>query len=55
MAGNSQPAGVACKRCGTPIVVASPEKVAEEFSVACPKCGHRDLYRIREIKTLDKR
>jgi DNA-directed RNA polymerase subunit RPC12/RpoP len=55
VAGTSQSAGVVCKRCATPIVVASPEKVAEEFSVACPKCGHRTLYRIREIKTIEKR
>jgi DNA-directed RNA polymerase subunit RPC12/RpoP len=55
MAGNTQNTGVVCKRCNAPIVMVAPEKVAEEFSVACPKCGHRGLYRIKDIKTLSAR
>jgi DNA-directed RNA polymerase subunit RPC12/RpoP len=55
MAGNTQNIGVVCKRCNAPVVLITPEKVAEEFSVACPKCGYRGLYRIKDIKTLSAR
>jgi DNA-directed RNA polymerase subunit RPC12/RpoP len=55
MAGNTQKIGVICARCNTPVALIAPEKVAEEFSVACPKCGHRGLYRIKDIKTLSAR
>jgi DNA-directed RNA polymerase subunit RPC12/RpoP len=55
MAGLTQDAGVLCKRCEAPIVVKTVEKVAEEFAVTCPKCGQRGLYRIKDIKTLNKR
>jgi DNA-directed RNA polymerase subunit RPC12/RpoP len=54
MMGPTQDAGVLCKRCETPIVVKTVEKVADEFAVTCPKCGQRDLYRIKDIKTLNK-
>ncbi len=55
MAGNTQNTGVVCKRCAAPVAVSTPEKVAEEFSVACPKCGFRGIYRIKDIKTLNPR
>lgn len=55
MADNSQRTGVICKKCNTPIAVRTPEKVAEEFSVACPKCGHRGFYRVKDIKMLNGR
>ena len=55
MADNTQKIGVVCKRCHAPIVLTAPEKVAEEFSVACPKCGQRGLFRIKDIKTLSTR
>ena len=52
MADQSQNTGVVCKRCAAPVAVQTVEKVAEEFSVVCPKCGHRAFYRIKDIKTL---
>ena len=52
MADNKETKGVICKRCAKPVAVVTPEKVAEEFSVACPKCGHRAFYRIKDIKML---
>ena len=47
--------GVLCKHCAAPVVVHAPEKVAEEFSLVCPKCGHRDFYHIRELRTFSPR
>jgi DNA-directed RNA polymerase subunit RPC12/RpoP len=47
--------GVVCRRCAAHVVVHAPEKVAEEFSVVCPKCGHRDFYRIKELRTINPR
>ncbi len=47
--------GVICKRCATPIAVRAPEKVAEEFTVVCTKCGHRAFYRIKDIRTISAR
>jgi hypothetical protein len=38
-----------------PIAVSTPEKVAEEFTVACPKCGQRGFYRVKDIKMLNAR
>ena len=55
MADNSQSTGVICKKCHAPISVSAPEKVAEEFSVACPKCGQRGFYRVKDIKMLNAR
>ena len=55
MADSRETTGVICKHCAKPVVVAAPEKVAEEFSVACPKCGHRAFYRIKDIKMLGAR
>lgn len=55
MAANTQKIGVICTRCHAPVVLIAPEKVAEEFSVACAKCGYRGLYRIKDIKTLSAR
>jgi DNA-directed RNA polymerase subunit RPC12/RpoP len=45
---------VICKRCKMPVEVQTAERVSEEFSVRCPKCGHRDLYRIKDLKTLSR-
>ena len=28
------------------------ERVSDDFSVCCSKCGRRDFYRIKDIKTL---
>ena len=46
--------GVICKQCKTPVEVQTAERVAEEFSVKCPKCEHRDLYHFKDLKTLSK-
>jgi len=35
---------VDCLKCNTPIFIAKPGSVAMEFSVPCPKCGHRGMY-----------
>ena len=53
MASRLAAAGVICKRCETAIAVNGVERVPEEFAVTCPKCGHRDFYRIKEIKTIE--
>ncbi|MGN6570676.1 MAG: hypothetical protein ACTHLO_04600 [Pseudolabrys sp.] len=46
--------GVVCLRCGKPIVLDQAGRVAEEFTVRCEKCGHRDFYRVKDIKPLDE-
>jgi len=55
MADNPPSTGVICKKCNAPIAVSTPEKVAEEFTVACPKCGQRGFYRVKDIKMLNAR
>ena len=35
---------VDCQKCNTAIQVDKPASVAMEFSVPCPKCGHRGMY-----------
>ena len=42
--------GVTCQRCQRPIRLERTERLAEEFSVACPHCGFRGIYLIRDIK-----
>lgn len=42
--------GVICRRCQKPIRLERTERVAEEFSVACPHCGFRGIYLIKDIK-----
>jgi DNA-directed RNA polymerase subunit RPC12/RpoP len=46
---------VLCKRCGGRIAVRNPERVPEEFSVACPHCGQRAFYQIRDIRSAEAR
>jgi RNase P subunit RPR2 len=52
MAATEPATGVICKRCQKPVEVKTAERVSDEFSVCCPKCGRRDFYRIKDIKTL---
>jgi hypothetical protein len=33
-----------CFKCHSPIFIDHPGNVAIEFSVPCPKCGHRGMY-----------
>jgi len=54
MAPISPSTGVTCKRCKTPIRVEKAERVAEEFSVACPHCGFRGFYQIKDLKPLER-
>lgn len=35
---------VDCLKCHSPIYIDKPGSVAMEFSVPCPKCGHRGMY-----------
>ena len=35
---------VDCLKCNAPIFIDKPSSVAIEFSVPCPKCGHRGMY-----------
>lgn len=44
--------GVMCQRCHKPVRLERTERVAEEFSIACPHCGFRGIYRIKDIKPL---
>jgi hypothetical protein len=40
---------VECEKCRTPIYIRQPGMVSIEFSVPCPKCGHRGMYFKRMI------
>jgi len=42
---------VDCFKCNSPISIDKPGNVAIEFSVPCPKCGHRGMYFKRMIRT----
>jgi DNA-directed RNA polymerase subunit RPC12/RpoP len=44
--------GVVCQRCRKPIKLERTDRVAEEFSIACPHCGLRTMYRIKDIKPI---
>jgi DNA-directed RNA polymerase subunit RPC12/RpoP len=55
MASQSQQTGVLCARCRTPIAVENAAKVSEEFSLACPKCGHRGFYHVKDIRMIGGR
>jgi DNA-directed RNA polymerase subunit RPC12/RpoP len=44
--------GVVCQRCRKPIKLERTERVAEEFSLACPHCSFRGIYRVKDIKPL---
>jgi DNA-directed RNA polymerase subunit RPC12/RpoP len=35
---------VDCLKCHSPVFIERPGNVAVEFSVPCPKCGHRGMY-----------
>lgn len=45
---------ITCQRCRKPIRLERTDHVAEEFSVACPHCGLRAIYRIKDIKPLSE-
>lgn len=47
--GTYQRGVVPCEKCASPIYVHKLYKVAEEFSVTCPKCGHRGHYAKRAL------
>jgi DNA-directed RNA polymerase subunit RPC12/RpoP len=53
MAASGPNNGVICRRCHKAIRLERTERVAEEFSVACPHCGLRVIYRIKDIKPMD--
>ncbi len=44
---------VECEKCRSPIQIRQPGMVSVEFSVPCPKCGHRGIYFKRMIYTED--
>lgn len=41
---------VDCHKCHSPIFIDKPGQVAVEFSVPCPKCGHRGMYFKRMVR-----
>lgn len=45
---------VDCKRCGTPNRIEHVERVAEEFTLCCRRCGRRMIYRIADIRTAER-
>ena len=53
MAASGPNNGVICRRCHKPVRLERTERVAEEFSVACPHCGFRGIYQIKDIKPVD--
>lgn len=48
---------VACRKCLHPIHIFRINAIADEFSVPCNRCGHRGMFRNREIavETLPER
>jgi DNA-directed RNA polymerase subunit RPC12/RpoP len=42
---------VDCLKCSKPIYIDKPGSVATEFSVPCPKCGHRGMYFKRMMRS----
>jgi DNA-directed RNA polymerase subunit RPC12/RpoP len=46
--------GVICSKCGSGIVVTTA-KVAEEFSVECPSCRSRRIYKRDELSAVEER
>ena len=40
---------IECEKCHSPIQIRQPNMVSVEFSVPCPKCGHRGMYFKRMI------
>ncbi len=44
---------VECEKCHSPIQIRQPGMVSVEFSVPCPKCGHRGIYFKRMIYNED--
>jgi DNA-directed RNA polymerase subunit RPC12/RpoP len=46
--------GVVCQRCRKPIKLERTDRLAEEFSVACPHCGFRSIYRVKDIKPVQE-
>jgi len=55
--GTYQRGAVTCATCQNPIYLRKVAAVAEEFSVNCPRCGHRKVYAARmiNIETLPER
>jgi DNA-directed RNA polymerase subunit RPC12/RpoP len=45
--------GVTCRKCGSGIVVQTP-KVAEEFSVECPSCRSRRVYKRDDLTAVQQ-
>jgi ribosomal protein L37E len=45
---------IVCRRCGTLNRVAKVECVAEEFGITCRRCGTRGIYRIENIRTVER-
>lgn len=41
---------VHCQKCNTPIQIAKPNNIAQEFSVSCKKCGRRSFYSSRTLQ-----
>jgi DNA-directed RNA polymerase subunit RPC12/RpoP len=44
-----QRGAVHCGKCGTPIHIQRLQALADEFSVRCPRCGHRGIYSRRAV------
>ena len=40
---------VSCKKCGARIAVSNPSKLHHEFSVRCPACETRKLYKLIDL------
>ena len=43
---------VICRKCESPIRIETAERVVDEFAVTYQKCGQRDFFRIKDIKTV---
>lgn len=55
--GTYQRGAVTCGKCQSPILLRKFATLTEEFSVNCPRCGHRKVYaqRMVNIETLPER
>jgi DNA-directed RNA polymerase subunit RPC12/RpoP len=42
---------IVCRRCGSEILLDPANRLAEEFSVRCPKCGSREFHQRSEVRS----
>ena len=53
---NAQGSGnaVTCRRCRKQIRIEQTDKLAEEFTLACPHCGFRGFYGTKDVRPVER-